>query len=826
MMSTISSNTRMKQDPLGSLNKHIEKPLRYVGGELNAVVKKNCKASFLLAFPDIYEIGMSHFGSRILYDVVNSAPDYCMERVYMPWKDAYGAMKLGAYPLVSLESLKKASEFDAVGFSLQHELAYTNVLAMLELGGIELFADKRKENAPIIIAGGGAVYNPAPMKRFIDVFVIGEAEEVILDIMQVLAGTKDRKERLNGLSRLDGLYVPSIHGKEKIIKKLLIKDLNDSPIVKRPLVPYLDLIHDRLTYEIQRGCNRGCRFCQAGTIYRPVRQRSAEEIVEHIEKDIASTGYRDIGFLSLNACDYLPLLKMVGFLTDRFKESGVYLSLPSLRIESIGDEFLNVFAKLPKVGFTIAPEAGSERLRKVINKDISDDEILNTIETVSGLGWNSIKTYFMAGLPTEEDTDIEAIVDLSFRMLKKLKGPRSRFTVSVSNFVPKPQTPFQWERQLPWELFDEKISNLTKKIRHKNVSLKWGDPKMSEVEGVLARGDERIGELIYRVYKKGEKFSGWGGEFDHSKWMDTMKELGLDKLDHLSERDVDAELPWSNISSGVDVSWLKKERQAAYEVKETGHCTFGKCVGCGICQAYDVKNIVAKDCSVRDIGPIKEHKVEKKHKFRCLYSKIGKFKWMGHFELMSAVEKAMLRADIPVTVSQGFKPACALSFSPPVGLGTESCSELVDVLLYDDVPENEFISRMNEQLPEELSFKKVWRLPVSSTSLYQDINTASWRVRVNNFDGDVGKVDRSMSGKVTEKEKNGKIKRTELGDFVKTIDVKEQDGSLIIDFEILFINGKTVRPLEVVRAMLPDVGEEQLVFTRRGVSINGIYIGD
>jgi len=826
MMSMIYLDTKMNRDPLGFLNKRIEKPLRYIGGELNSVVKKSCRSSFLLAFPDTYEIGMSHFGSRILYDVVNSTPDYCMERVYMPWIDACREMRSKNIPLTSLESMKTFNEFDAVGFSFQHELACTNVLAMLELGGIELFAEKRTGKTPIIIAGGSVSFNPAPMSPFVDVFVVGEAEEVILDIMNILAETRDRKERLHSLSKLKGVYVPSIHGEDHVVERLLVKDMNSSPIVKRPLVPYLDLVHDRLTYEIQRGCNRGCRFCQAGIIYRPVRQRSPKDILEHIQKDIALTGYRDVGFLSLNACDYAPLMRMIGDLSDSFKGSGIYLSLPSLRIESINDEFLKVFSKLPRVGFTIAPEAGSEKLRKVINKDITEDEILDTIETVSGLGWTSIKTYFMTGLPTEEASDIEAIVDLSYKMLKRLKDRRSMLTVSVSNFVPKPQTPFQWEKQLTAEQFNEKISNLTRNVRHRNISLKWGDPKMSEVEGVLCRGDKKIGELIYSVYKKGELFSGWGNVFDHCKWIEAMKELGIDKQEYLAERAVDQKLPWHNISTGVDVSWLKNERGKAYQLNSTGHCTFGKCEGCGVCQTFDVKNIVAEKTLGEDIKPVKKHKSEKKHKFRCLYSKVGRFRWMGHFELMNAVEKAMLRADIPISVSQGFKPACALSFSPPVGLGAESCVELVDVSLYSDISEEQFVQRTNEQLPLELSFKKVWRLPMSASSLYQDINSASWQAYVPMLSGVADKNSISVLGKTIKVEKKGITKMIKLDDFIKDISVKEDNDGIIMGFEISFIDGKTVKPLEVVKAAVPGVREDEVVLTRKGVKINGIYFGD
>lgn len=816
---------------LGCLNKFIQNPLRYIGGELNSIIKNDAPSNILLAFPDIYEIGMSHFGSRILYEVVNYKSPYSMERVYMPWKDLYKEMLKKSTKLVSLESQKKFSDFDAVGFSLGNELSYTNMLAMLELGGLDPVSEKRKESDPIIIAGGGSVYNPAPIKKFIDVFMIGEADQAILEIMSVLAKTKNKQERLKELSKINGIYVPLIHGKKEKITKRALNSLDESPTIKNPLVPFLELVHDRITYEIQRGCNRGCRFCHAGVVCRPVRQRSPQTIMDSIEKDLDQTGYRDLGFLSLNACDYQPLLKLVDWIHGKFRNKGLYVSLPSLRIESIKDDFLHVLSKLPKSGFTIAPEAGTERLRKIINKDITEEETLNTVEIVSKLGWEHIKAYFMIGLPRETDDDVKAIADLAKKMQSKLYGGRNKLTISISNFVPKPQTPFQWEAQLSWEEFDRKLGILSGTLRDKRLALKWCDPKMSEIEGVIARGDDRIADLLLMAYKNGEVFTGWGSEFNYSSWVKCMEELEIDKKDYLGQRDTEKELPWDNISSGVDKEWLRKEREKAYLEEKTDNCTTDECSNCGVCRDVKTQNdlrteIVDSTEEKRDTV-VSVNRSEKKTILRAIFSKKGKFKWIGHFELMNAVEKAVLRAKLPVCMSQGFKPVLLLSYSPPVGTGIESLVELLDVCFFEEIKEKDFIDRINEHLPGELRFKTAWKITSQTRSLNQDIRAFDWSALVTldeEIKNKLNKIPLSMENVCIEVERKGKKKEMDLSLYVKGINYNIEGDVLVINFSTCFIDGRTVKPFEVLKTMLPGVAEERFVITRKGVNIDGIDV--
>jgi radical SAM family uncharacterized protein/radical SAM-linked protein len=818
----------MKQKQFTFLNKHTEQPLRYVGGELNSIVKENCPASMLLAFPDVYEIGMSHFGSRILYEKINFNTPYAMERVYMPWRDVYDELRTKSIKLCSLESGKGFSEFDAVGFSLQHEMCFTNVLTMLDLGGVELLAEKRKKG-PLVVAGGGAAFNPAPMKQFIDVFAIGEGEDLVVEIMNVLAKTKDRNEQLKQMSKIDGLYVPSIHGEAHVVNKRLVKDLNDSLTIEHPLVPYMQLIHDRITYELQRGCNRGCRFCQAGMIYRPVRQKRPTSILNNIEKDIRTTGYREVGFLSLNACDYPPLPSVIEALQKYFHGRGIYISLPSLRVESISGSFMNVLSLLPKSGFTIAPEAGSPRLRSVINKNISDEEILRTVRTASELGWSSIKAYFMLGLPTETDEDIDILIDLVYRMNKEIKGNKTRLIVSFSNFVPKAHTPFQWERQISADEFEKKLSKLKGSIRDRRISLKWNDPRMSEVEGLFSRGDSRLGNVIYSAYKKGELFSAWGGVFDHSKWVGALKDNDLEFSEFLRERKLDEKLPWSNIGTGISLEWLKEERKKAYEMKDTTHCTFGDCSNCGVCSFYGASNKTAENIDVKDIDlgqPDVKAALnnDKKYRLRCLYKKTGRFIWMGHFDLMSAVEKALLRAKIPVTVSKGFKPTLHLSFSPPVGMGIESKAELVDILMYEHVDAAELLSRINKQLPQELWFTKADHISMSEPSLNQGIESVSWRAYV---EGQTNNVSSPFNPDVNiEVQRKGEKRVEKLSDYLAGLVFSDSDGGLIMDFEILFRNGKTLKPTEILKAVFPDVEENRFILVRKEVVLNGVHFSN
>jgi radical SAM-linked protein len=577
-------------------------------------------------------------------------------------------------------------------------------------------------------------------------------------------------------------------------------------------------------------------------VYRPVRQRSPESIMGSIEKDLLSSGYRDVGFLSLNACDYPPLQSLISFIVKNLEGKGVFVSLPSLRIESIQNDFLEVLAKLPKSGFTIAPEAGSSKLKKVINKNMTEEELLNTARSVVDMGWDHIKAYFMIGLPKEDESDIEAIVDTAYKIQKSMPGKRKRLTVSVSNFVPKPHTPFQWEQQLCAKEFEARIAKLSRSIRGHNMSLKWGDASLSHVEGILARGDKRIGELVLRVYEKGEIFTSWNSEFDFSKWKTAMDELDIDGDDYLAERSLDLKLPWDNISSGVEKEWLKEERKKAYDLDPTPDCTVDICSNCGVCQKLGLTNVIQKDIdktidksSLILTGDKQKdlHKLEKKARYRCFFQKTGKFKWMGHFELMNAVEKAVIREDLPVCVSAGYNPRPLLSFSTPVSSGAESLVEIVDIVMFQELYPDDLIKAINRQIPKELEFKKVKRIDLGAKSINQEIEGFEWQLGLDRarypeaLEHYQGLLSRAMEeNAVINITRKGKLKSIKIFDYIEEVNMSICKDSLCLDFKTCFINEGTKKPAEFIESLIPGAGNDIKFVKRTGVKVNGIYVNN
>ena len=592
----------------------VEKPARYTGGEWNAQPKDSdavaCRIA--LAMADVYEVGMSNLGLKILYEILNRRADVAAERVYAPWLDMEEEMRRRRIPLFSLETLREISSFDLLGFSLQYELLITNTLNMLDLACIPLHAAERTEAHPFVIGGGPCVYNTEPIADFFDFFVLGDGEEVVAETCDALIAWKKegrpggRRGFLRRAAGIAGVYVPSFYAPEYAadgaftglrvldaaappeIFRRVVKDLDAMPFLEKPIVPYLGIVHDRLMLELFRGCTRGCRFCQAGMAYRPVRERKPETLKRLARALFDSTGYNEMSLTSLSSADYSCLAPLVDGLLADTKGERVSFSLPSLRIDSFSVDIAERLQQVRKSGLTFAPEAGTQRLRDVINKNVTEDDLLHSVRTAFEQGWKAVKLYFMMGLPTERDEDVVGIAELAQKVVdcyKEVKGKRGvKVTVSVSCFVPKAYTPFQWFAQVPQEEFERRQRLLKASIRDRAISFHYHDARASVLEGALSRGDRRLAPVIETAWRNGAKFDGWTDQFKDEVWHAAFESCGIDPAYYSRrERALDEALPWAHTSPGVSEDFLRREWQRAQEAALTHDCRREACTGCGVC---------------------------------------------------------------------------------------------------------------------------------------------------------------------------------------------------------------------------------------------------
>ena len=595
---------------------NIEKPARYIGGEVNAVMKDPSKVDirFAMCFPDVYEIGMSHLGIQILYDMFNQREDVWCERVYSPWTDLDKVMREKKIPLFALESQDPVREFDFLGITIQFEMCYTNILQILDLSGIPLHAEERTEKDPIVIGGGPCTYNPEPLAEFFDLFYIGEGETVYNELLDIYkeykAAGKSRREFLEAAAGIEGIYVPQFYEAEynedgtlesfspkneeasERVRKQVVMDVTDAPYPMKPVVPFIKATQDRVVLEIQRGCIRGCRFCQAGMIYRPTRERSVERLKEYARTMLENTGHEEISLSSLSSSDYSELKELVLFLIDEFKEKGINISLPSLRIDAFSLDVMNKVQDIRKSSLTFAPEAGSQRMRDVINKGLTEEDILEGAGQAFEGGWTKVKLYFMLGLPTEKEEDMKEIARLSDRVARKYyeipkeqRHGKCQITASSSFFVPKPFTPFQWASMCTAEEYVRRASivkhEFQEQLNRKSLRYNWHDAEVTVLEGVMARGDRRIGKVIERAYELGCLFDSWTESFNNDLWMQAFAETETDiAFYNLRERKPDELFPWDFIDVGVKRSFLYKEWERAMQGVVTPNCRM-QCSGCG-----------------------------------------------------------------------------------------------------------------------------------------------------------------------------------------------------------------------------------------------------
>ena len=591
----------------------VSKPARYTGGELNMVKKdwEKSQIKMVFAFPDVYEIGMSHIGGKILYGLVNDTSNHLMERSFAPWPDMEALMREEGIPLYSLESFTPLNRFDVVGFSLQYELSITNVLNMLDLSGIPLWSRDRQENDPLVIAGGPVTFNPEPFAGFFDAFLIGEGEELLPEFLDCLEQNRglDRKTRLLKAAAIEGVYVPALYSVEynadktllmmqpqypevpARVRKRLVKDLDNAYYPAKPIVPYMEIVHDRAVLEVMRGCQRACRFCHAGMVYRPVREKSVKVLKSQAECQLQNTGYDEISLASLSTLDYSGVNRLVKDLVKTYGDKGVGVSLPSLRVDAFSIELANEVQKVRKTTLTLAPEAGTQRLRDVINKNVSEDDLFKAVEAAFRSGWNSVKLYFMLGLPSETEADLDGILELLARV-KSIGNRLSRRSVevraSLACFVPKAHTPFQWQPQNSIAELEEKRRYMLKQ-KMRNIKLSFHDSQTSMLEGVIARGDRRLDEVIYHAWQRGCKFDGWSEYFKFEQWMEAFAACNIDPAFYVErQRAYNEMFPWDFIDTGVSKAYLYEENELATVGICTPDCRQVGCLSCGVCPELGV----------------------------------------------------------------------------------------------------------------------------------------------------------------------------------------------------------------------------------------------
>lgn len=863
-----------------SILQSVLKPARYTGGEWNAVRKDwgSVQCRFALALPDVYEVGMSNLGLAILYEILNRRADIAAERVYAPWIDMEEKMRARGIPLFSLESRRPIADFDFLGFSLQYEMIYSNVLNMLDLAGIPLYARERGEDMPFVVGGGPCVYNVEPIADFFDFFVIGEAEEVLPELCDALIAWRTegrpggRREFLTRLLTIDGIYVPSFyepiydeagHFREMrllhpaarpVIYKRVVRDMDAVMSVEHPIVPYMDIVHNRMMLELFRGCSRGCRFCQAGIAYRPARERTEERLRGMAHGLVEASGYDEMSLTSLSSADYSCLGRLVDDLMTDYAGEKLSFSLPSLRIDSFSIDLAHRMQQVRKSGLTFAPEAGTQRMRDVINKGVTEENLLTACGAAFRHGWKQVKLYFMMGLPTETDEDIIGIARLAKKVVDlytEIRGRRGcKVTVSVSCFVPKPYTPFQWFGQLPIEEFQRRQQLLKEHITDRSITFHYHDARLSVIEGVFARGDRRLAPVLYEAWKNGAKFDGWSDLFDDSRYFAAFEKCGID-WEYFSRRTrtIGEPLPWAHTSPGVLERFLKSEWQKALAAALTEDCRRTHCTGCGICPTLGVDVIdyagteteytaAPAEVHPRAAETDAEHAPAERSLFvyRGLITKGEELRYVSHLDYANLFVRACKRAKLPMAYSEGFNPHMKVAFASALSLGAASDAEYVDFEMTEALSPSVVMKRLGEHLPRGAQMVRLKLLEGKHKALMADVDEARYRITVP-YVGDLDAVRESVrrynaaESAVWERVTPKKKRTIETKTYIKTpVSFTLEHERLTFWMNLVVTSEGSVKPIEVLSVMVRDfalpIDPNEAYVTRIGLFADGVALID
>ena len=804
----------------------VERPGRYLGGEVEAVPNQTPDARgrllrVALSFADVYEIAHGHLGHKILYELINRQPGLSAERVYAPWPDWEGVLRLRSAKLTSLESRRPLSGFDVVGFSLQYELGYTNILNMLDLGGLPLRAADRDDRMPLVAAGGPGACNPEPLADFFDIFFLGDAEKSFIKDLEIIkewrAEGGPKTELYQRLAGRPGIYIPSLFqpsygpdgrfagiealaGPEKV-ERAVASSLDQAPFPVCQITPLIKPVHDRIVVEIGRGCSRGCRFCQAGYIYRPVRERRRETIMDLAGKNLASSGQDEVSFLSLSAGDHTEIAPLVSGFMDEYAAKTVALSLPSLRVKSMSGHLARQIRRVRKTGFTLAPEAGTQRLRDVINKDLCDDDLMQAAEMACSLGWRSLKLYFMVGLPTETDEDLEGIAELT-RRLKK--SSRVQLNLGVAHFTPKAHTPFQWHPASDVATISERLFKVKDFTKAPGLTPKWNAPGASWVEAILARGDRRLGPVLEKVFRAGARFEAWGDRFDPRLWTEalTSEKLAEDVL--LNPFAPGDPLPYGHLFAGVREKFLREELEKAGRGETTADCRWDKCHGCGACSGALIDLAQRQPLPPPEIAdetaspPDQPSSAVKGRTTGAVYllnfTKGGRAAYLGHLELVELFKRALRRAGIEPAMSEGFHPQPKISFLTALPLGISSEDEYLRLVTTDIYSPGELAASLSGKLPTDVKIKNARMLPPHRSKVQPE--AVIWRVIGGQPILPPGPSPRPEAVLVQE-DKKGKRREYRLSEFVSAAEVEAGAVTLTIR---LGLNG-TPKPRAAAEAL-------------------------